>query len=68
MNAFKYQAGRWLLTDSVLLQEYERRFGIWLDNMLFIDSYNSEEKTHWVSQLNCLSVTLGLLDCHAPSV
>ena len=31
------------------LQEYERRFEIWVDNLNFIESYNSEDKTHWVS-------------------
>lgn len=34
--------------SAVSVQEYERRFDIWLDNLLFIDSYNSEDKTHWV--------------------
>ena len=43
--------------DSLIaLQEYERRFDIWLDNLRFIDSYNSEDKTHWVRICYCFSI------------
>lgn len=38
-----------LVTRHSLLQEYERRFEIWADNLDFIESYNSDDKTHWVS-------------------
>ncbi|KAL3157963.1 hypothetical protein ABBQ32_012364 [Trebouxia sp. C0010 RCD-2024] len=30
------------------VEEYERRFAIWCDNLMFVDSYNSEDKTHWL--------------------
>ncbi len=38
-----------LVTRHSLLQEYERRFEIWADTLDFIESYNSDDKTHWVS-------------------
>lgn len=30
------------------VEEYERRFEIWADNLDFIESYNSDDKTHWL--------------------
>ena len=41
---------------SITVQEYERRFDIWLDNLLFIDSYNSEDKSHWVRVCYCSNI------------
>ena len=29
-------------------QEYERRFETWVENLNFIEAYNSDDKTHWV--------------------
>ncbi len=40
---------RLVWSPVIWLQEYERRFEIWADNLDFIESYNSDDKTHWVS-------------------
>ena len=30
------------------VQEYERRYNVWLQNLDFIDEYNQQHTTHWV--------------------
>ena len=44
---------RWVPQDapnstSPLLQEYERRFETWMDNLKFVLDYNARHTTHWV--------------------
>lgn len=30
------------------MQEYERRFDVWLDNLRFVHEYNAGHTSHWV--------------------
>ena len=31
------------------MQEYEKRFETWLDNLRFVREYNAKHASHWVS-------------------
>lgn len=33
-----------------MMQEYERRFEIWLDNLKYVAEYNAQKRSHWVSR------------------
>lgn len=41
----------WVYTFCFLcLQELERRFAVWMDNLHYVLEYNSKHSSHWVSQ------------------
>lgn len=35
-------------TPTLPLQEYEKRFEAWLDNLKYVLDYNSRHSSHWV--------------------
>lgn len=36
-----------------LLQEYEKRFETWLDNLKYVLDYNTKHTSHWVRRQRC---------------
>ena len=39
------------LRSCVRLQEYEKRFETWMDNLRFVLDYNAKHTSHWVRPL-----------------
>lgn len=37
------------LSCWVVSQEYEHRFGVWLDNLDFVRAHNERSESYWVS-------------------